>query len=153
MATSATTIWKALNPHFFQTTHRQFAPAHLLNFGNEIRRLKLAVDAGEADVGDLVELEQLIHDDLSQFDTGNFVDLFEFCDDFLFDFGDQGLELFGGHRTLPTSPLETVANLIGLKKLARSIPLDDLDIDFGDSSWVLTPSQFKQWRRRRSDPL
>src|SRR5688572_3032358 len=83
-----------------------------------------AVDGGEADVGDLVELAQLLHHHLAQ-PAGVDLALAQ-REHLLLDALDGGVDELGGHGPLVQRPLEAGAQLLRRELLAHALRLHDL---------------------------
>src|SRR5687767_1546302 len=94
----------------------------LANFANDVARSihvrEAAVDRGEADVGDLVELAQLLHHHLAQ-PAGIDLALAE-REHLLLDALDGGIDELGGDRALVQRALEARAQLGAGEVLAHA---------------------------------
>jgi hypothetical protein len=109
-----------------------FFAEHRLEFVDEVGDVfEVAVDAGEADVSDLVDQSQVPHYDLT--DTSAFDFSIELGQDFGFDRGDNALDAFSGDRAFPAGFIEPATDLLAVERFAHAILLDDLQRHFGDS--------------------
>src|SRR5439155_11269291 len=86
--------------------------------------LKAAIHRGEADIADLVELVELLHDHLTDLTRGNFA-LAE-AEHLLHDALDRLVDIFRRHWTLVQRPLKAVAYPTHVEVRARAILLHDL---------------------------
>ena len=101
-----------------------------LDFRDEIVKvLKLAVNAGEANIGDLVQLEQVPHGDLADHVAFDFSLMIG--QDFPLDRGGQLLDLFLRHGTFPAGPHDAAHDFFAIEGLFLLVLLDDRDLQFG----------------------
>src|SRR5690625_6094200 len=85
--------------------------------------LKAAVDGGEAHVGHLVQLMQLVHDQLADLARRQLA--VSLAADRLFDLGDRRLDLLGAHGTFLQGTQLARAELRFIILLAAAVALDD----------------------------
>src|SRR5690554_163927 len=85
--------------------------------------LKTAVYGGKAHIGHFIKLAQLGHDRFSHFTGRQFT--FAGGAQTLLDTGNTGFDFFDADRTLFQRTLDTGAQLVFIKRLARAIALDD----------------------------
>src|SRR5437870_423167 len=86
--------------------------------------LEAAVNRRKANVGDLVELVELLHHHLADLARGNLA--LAQSEHLLHDALDSLVDVLGGHRPFVQCALEAVANAGGIEIGAGSILLDDL---------------------------
>jgi hypothetical protein len=92
---------------------------------------EIHVDAGETDVGDLIEFFEAMHDHFADFGGGELA-LGGFVDH-AFDFVDDGFEFRRRNRALLASLQKSLQNFLALETLAAAILLDDHVGDFVDA--------------------
>ena len=92
---------------------------------------KLPIDAGEPDVGHIVDLNQLLHDhlaDLLAVDLGASENI-----NTLNNFDYRFFNRVGGDGAFPACSLDSLANLFRAKQLARVILFDNLNLKLANS--------------------
>src|SRR5258708_15056961 len=92
---------------------------------------EIHVDAGEAHVGDFIELFEAVHDHFADFGGGELA-FGGFVHD-AFDFVDDAFEFRRGHRALLAGLQQALQNFLTFETLAAAIFLDDHVGDFVDS--------------------
>jgi hypothetical protein len=96
----------------------------ILEFGHEfLDILEIHIDTGEADVSDLIELFEAMHDHFADLGGGEFA--FGGFVDHAFDFVDDGFEFGCGNGALFTSFEEALEDLLALEAFAAAIFFDD----------------------------
>jgi len=90
-----------------------------------------AIDAGEADVGDGVQLAQAVHHQLADH-PGLDLGAAE-LEDLVLDIFDQRLELADGDRALLAGQADTLVELLAVEWLAPAIGLDDHQLGENDT--------------------
>lgn len=101
---------------------------NLLHFVDEfVNVLEVMVDAGEANIGDLILLPEFPHHALADELT---LDLaIKILKHLFLDLFDQGLYRAGRYRPLVARSLEPLDNFVTLERLSRTVLLDDLKPD------------------------
>ena len=96
----------------------------ILEFGHEfLDILEIHIDTGEADVSDLIELFEAMHDHFADLGGGQFA--FGGFVNHAFDFVDDGFEFGCGNGALFTSFEEALEDLLALEAFAAAIFFDD----------------------------
>lgn len=109
---------------------RVFAQHGLELFNERARILELTVDAGEAHVGDLIELAQVLHHEFAEPVALDFT--LEVGVKFVLDRGHDRFDLLIADRSLPAGLFQAALDLAPLEGNARAVFLHDLDRDFLD---------------------
>lgn len=113
------------------TRRKRFAlgmAEHLVDLLGEIAGvLKMPVNAREADISDLVQLAQVLHDpfaDKAAFDLG-----FEHRIDIRLDLGDQRRDPGAADRPFPAGPFDALPDFLRIERNTRAVPFDDTNRD------------------------
>lgn len=106
-------------------------PEHRLQFVHKIVYvLELAIDAGKADIGDLIYQPQMLHDDLADLVGGDF--RIEAVVDFPFDNFNECPDLIVADRAFPAGFFQSGTYFFRVKRFATAILLDDFDVGLFD---------------------
>src|SRR5437899_4793251 len=104
----------------------------IFQFGHEfLDVLKVHVNAGEADVGDFVELLQAMHDHFADFGGGQFP--FRSFVDHALDFIHNGFEFRRGYGAFFAGLQQALQNFLALEAFAAAVFLDDHVGNFVDA--------------------
>ena len=104
----------------------------IFEFGHELLDVfEIHVDAGEADVGDLIEFFEAMHDHFTDFGGSEFA-LSGFVDH-TFDFVDDGFEFGRGDGALFAGFQKSLQNFLALEAFAPAVFLDNHVRDFIDA--------------------
>lgn len=96
-----------------------------MQFVNEVADVfEFAIDAGEADIGHLIQFAQLLHDEVAQILAVDFG--VEVGEDLVLDPRDNRFQLFVAHRPLPAGPEQAVLDLFSPERFALAPFLDDI---------------------------
>ena len=96
-------------------------PCHFLHEGGEVG--ELAVDGGEADIGDIVQFFERLHDRLTDLAGGDF--FLKGVIGELFHRGDNLLDFGSGNGALMAGGNDAVADFLRIEQLPRLILFDD----------------------------
>ena len=99
-----------------------------------IEVFKLFVDACKADIGDLIEFTEAIHDCVTNFFCGDFA--FEFAEHFFFDGFCELAFFFCGYGSLGAGGFYALEDSLEVEGLARAIAFDDHHAGGGFDSFV-----------------
>src|ERR1700681_836770 len=90
-----------------------------------------AIDAGEADIGDLIHFAQVVHDQFADDAAGNF--LFALAIDFLLDFFNGVFDIVYRERPFLAGFADADEEFLAIKRFASQVTFNDHELGFLDS--------------------